>query len=410
MNDIKSAIKSPLFHYLVIGAYLSLYLTIGFYTELRLTEIAPIPDVLFEDFQYYERALFDALDGKGPYALRSIGLGYLYPPPALLIVDIFSHIPSFFLKVSVYSTLNIVLLVAMVYGIAKYYGYSITRVWYWYVLCLGFAPFLELLHIGQINMITLFGIFLLFLLESTSPILSGAGVGLAAITKVTPLLLFGYLTANRRFKVMVATVAVIAIVTCLSIWRYGLLPVLEYPGVFRWLLAQFPLGTNSQSLVAKLAIANTEEFQRILSLFPQILHTPLMSLFTFFTYKYRIIHRALTLYVLLIVIISCWLTFRGKQPREPSFIISTLAMMLSPNVMWYHHYVFMLLPLLIWMGWSHLDRRVVIWCLTGLLIVQFDRYLPPYGLLIHVFGHFSLLIILVWQIRWFYSQRQNRSF
>ena len=75
----------------------------------------------------------------------------------------------------------------IIYGVAKYYGYSMDKIWYWFVICLGFAPFLELLHIGQINVITMFGIFMMFFWESTSSVLSGAGLSLAVITKVSPL-------------------------------------------------------------------------------------------------------------------------------------------------------------------------------------------------------------------------------
>jgi hypothetical protein len=64
---------------------------------------------------------------------------------------------------------------------------------------------------------------------------------------------------------------------------------------------------------------------------------------------------------------------------------------------------------LVWMAWSRLDRRVVIWCLAGLLIVQFDRRFPPHGLLIHLFGHLSLLAVLAWQLREFYGRRKIGS-
>ena len=107
-------------------------------------KIKPLPNSLLEDFGYYERAALHALDGKDPYAIRDIGPGYLYPPQALLVIEVFSHIKPLFLKVSLLSVTNIALMASMVYGIARHYGYSSNKVWYWYVICLGFAPFLEL--------------------------------------------------------------------------------------------------------------------------------------------------------------------------------------------------------------------------------------------------------------------------
>jgi hypothetical protein len=135
-------------------------LAVGFYTELRSLEIKPIPGpYLLEDFGYYTRALSDALAGRDPYAIRSIGIGYLYPPPSLLVIELFAHISPFFLQVSTYAVFNLVLLSVMICGVARRYGYTLDTIWWWFPLAFGFAPFLELLHIGQINMITQFGVF-----------------------------------------------------------------------------------------------------------------------------------------------------------------------------------------------------------------------------------------------------------
>lgn len=184
---------------IVLIIFICFYLILGFNTELFLTKLIPIPKELLDDFTYYEIALKKALDGNSPYDDRRIGSAYLYPPPALLIIESFSHIQSKNVKASIYITINMLLLASMVYGISKYYGYTIQNTWYWYILCFGFAPFLELLHIGQINMITMFGLFLLFF-SGPNNFFSGFGLGLAIITKVSPVVFFGYLTANRKVK------------------------------------------------------------------------------------------------------------------------------------------------------------------------------------------------------------------
>jgi len=83
-------------------------------------------------------------------------------------------------------------------------------------------------------------------------------------------------------------------------------------------------------------------------------------------------------------------------------------MAILPNIMWYHHYVFVLLPILIWMGWKYPDFKITAWCLLGLTIIQVERYLT-FGFLAHVFVHISMLLILLGQIRQFYSQRDTQS-
>jgi hypothetical protein len=169
------------------------------------------------------------------------------------------------------------------------------------------------------------------------------------------------------------------------------------------------LGLNSQSFVAKLAIAGTPQLAQFLSILPPILHSPVESQLWFVTGHVEVIHRGLTLYILTAIGISGLLTYWDRSTREPLFIVTSLGMMLSSNIMWYHHYVFILLPLLIWMGWSRLKPSTVIWCFAGLLIVQFDRWLPPYGLLIHLFGHLSILLLLAGQIRAFVRSRLGVS-
>jgi len=403
MKFARSVIESPVAPKIILTLYLLVYLTVGINTELKQIELFPIPEHLLQDQVYYNRALNAALEHRDPYANRTIGTGYLYPPQALLIIELISHIQPFFLRVAVNTVLNIALLVFIIYGVAKTYGYSIEKVWYWFVLCLGFAPFLELLHIGQINVITLFGIFMMFFWESTSPVLSGIGLSLAVITKVSPLLFLGYLAINKRYKVMVVAIFATIVLSFLSILRYGISPLLTYPDVFQGLLRQFLLTSNSQTLAAKLAVANYPEFQRFLAKLPMFLSQPIGTLITGLTAQYRIVQRTYTLYILFVLLLSALLAWRGKQPKEPLFIITALGMMLSPNILWYHHYVFMLLPLLVWMGWKGLNASVVTWCCIVLLIVQIDRRVPPYGLAIHVFSNITTLIVLFWQIRQFFS-------
>lgn len=393
-NLFKAASKSPYFHPILMGLFLCFYLTLGFYTELHFIHSKPIPNSLLQDFKYYERALFDALNGDSPYTVRAIGPGYLYPPPALLIVEIFSYIKSFSLKVAVFSVLNIMLLMLMTYGVAKYYGYRNNQIWYWYPIGLAFAPFLELLHIGQINMLTLFGIFLLFLWTENSHFLGGAGLAFAIITKVSPILFFPYLVLSKKWKTIIVAFTVIMLLIGISILRYGYNPVTEYPSVLQWLANQFSLGSNPQSFVAKLI--GLQEILEDINI--------QVSLLVILANYYQLVQHFITLYVLLIITISGVFFFLGKQEREPLFIITSLGMMLSPNVMWYHHYVFILLPILIWMGWSRLERKIVLWCLIGLIIIQIDRHIPPYGLLIHIFGHISIIIILFEQIKTFFNR------
>jgi len=348
------------------------YLTAGLYTELILVQRKPLPDYLFEDYYWYREALFRTQQGQDPYAARDIGSGYLYPPPALLIVEAYSQIPTWQLQVSVYTVANIIFMLLMIYGIAYRYGYSISEVWWWFVIGLGFTPFVAVLHLGQINMITVFAIFLMFFWESSRPVCSGLCLSAAIITKVTPIGFLGYLLVNRNLKALAGAVIGVGVFCVAAGMRYGWGHFVTYIDVFEKLMHVFSGGINSQSLVAKLAyyhwIADVAKAQRILMC-----------------------------YMAVVCIVSVSLAFLLRK-REPLFIIAGLVMTLSGNIVWYHHYVFLLLGLFVWMGYRRLRPVVTIWCLLGLFIIQIDVCSLTYGLLVHIFGHLSILAILSHQL------------
>jgi len=83
--------------------------------------------------------------------------------------------------------------------------------------------------------------------------------------------------------------------------------------------------------------------------------------------------------------------------------------MIAPNIMWYHHYVFALLPLFIWIAWSRFHPIVVLWCFLVLNIIQLDRWFLTHGLLAQLCVHLTILGILAWQISHALSAREDRS-
>ena len=352
---------------------LTVYLGVGIYDELKLCrQKPPIPSCcLLEDYHIsFQYALINALNGGDPYQSRVIGQAFWYPPPALLVVEFFHHIPDILALAATYQAVNIAMVALMVYGIARCYGHRWDRIWYWFPLALGFYPFLVVLHLGQINVVTEFGIFLTFLAETAFPVVAGAGLAVAICTKVTPVAFLGYYLINKRLKAIAATLIALGVL-CVMAWaRYGWAPFPTYAKCFPNLLHVFFPGSNSQSLVARLGVQDVETAQKFV-----------MAYFT------------------AIMVFSGVCGFIAKE-REPLFIIVCLSTMLSPNIMWYHHFVFFLVPLLLWMAWSNLRMPVVLWCCGGFALIQAVGVhpQPESGIYIHAFGHASILLLLLWQI------------
>lgn len=287
-----------------------------------------------------------------------------------------------------YWALNVGLLLLIVLSLARRFGGDPAQQAYWATLALPFAPFLELLHIGQINIITLFGVALVFLYQNRSAVLSGFGLALAALTKLSPLVLIAYLVACRQLKPILFGFGLIVVASLLSTLRYDA-SLADYVETVRWLSGQFPLGDNSHSFVSKLrALGMLLREDPVLAPIARLLINfyltqPLLSV----------------LPIALIVGASLLFRLWKGGANEPVFAVTVLGMALVPNVMWYHHYVFLLLPLLVWAGWRRFDWRVLAWCSVGLLLIQLDRWLLTYGLLAHLFGRATTLLVLYQQVR-----------
>jgi hypothetical protein len=364
---------------LLIGACLFAYAVLGFTTVLELVGRKPLPDHFIEDFSYYTRAYKDAFKLGDPYAVRDIGTGFLYPPPALLIVGLYAQVPSFMPRIALLSATNILLVSLMVYTVGRRYGYTLSGIWWWFPLALGFAPFLETLLLGQINVMTHFGILLMFLWQDARPLLGSAGLALGIVTKATPLAFLGYLLVRRNWKAIVGTTVGLAAFCLLAGWVFGWHTFATFFDVFRRLLEVFPLDPNSHSFVAVL--------NRLVPL-------PYETL--------MVVHRGLTIYMIAVFVLSGVLATFTRE-KEPLFIILCFGLALMPNVMWYHHYVFFLLPVIVWLAWRRKHRAVVVWCFLGLTLIQMDRLYSflevTNGALAHGFGQVSVLMILVQQLR-----------
>jgi hypothetical protein len=348
---------------------LTAYVGVGLYNELQLCSEKPIPSpLLFEDHGFYTAALTNALEGRDPYEARDVGQAFLYPPTALLVIEPFHWISDFFGRVAAYTAINLALVAAMVYGVGRCYGHDLARTWYLFPLALGFSPLLTALHLGQINVITEFGLFLAFAAEIALPAVAGAGLALAICTKVTPVVFLGYYLVNRRLKAIAATLIAVAVLAAVTAAHYGWAPFATYARLFPSLPRVFV--PECSSLVARLCVEESTA--------PGA-------------------QRLLTAYVAGIVLLAGVCGFLTKQ-REPLFLIVCLAAILAPNIVWYHHFVFFLLPLLVWMAWRNFRRPVVLWCCGGLALIQIEGMSPRPGLCIHLFGHASLLGLLLGQV------------
>lgn len=338
------------------------------------------------DFAIYERAAKLAIRGESPYFVYFVSESFLYPPPSLFLIEPFLHIQSASLKFVLLTLLNAAMIIFVFSKLAKRYEINKGVLLFTLLLLFTFAPFLELIYIGQINVIILLGIFLMFYYEGKREWLSGFGLALAVLIKITPVILALYLAANRRFKELKFFVVFILLLSVLSVMRYGVELWLQFPPLLVWLTNQYPIDTNSQSTISNLL----DFIWRM-----QYRFDPSPNLFSM---NVKLLH----LSIVSVLIGICLLTALGiffkrnestKNQKETLLIVLLMAMTLMPNIVWYHHYLFLTLALAIWVYRQKLTLSVSLWCLIGLLLIQIDRFYLTGGLLVHIFVYISLGVL-----------------
>ncbi|MBI3538017.1 MAG: DUF2029 domain-containing protein, partial [Chloroflexi bacterium] len=309
-------------------------LVLAGYVALGLQTYLAFPGPLMQDLDTYLNAYAQALKGLNPYAYSNILTAYLYPLPGLLIAAPFFYLPEGFWRSAVFSAVNLVLLAWMVRGIARHYEIKLKIYWWWFPLAFGFAPLFELLHMGQINVITSFGIFLMFAYSDVLPTLAGLGLAVAVVTKLVPVVFFVFLAIQRRFREIAWGLGIVAGAYAITYFLFGSQSPTIYLDVMKNLARRWA-GSDSSSLVSILYAQGWIESGAWIDF-----------------------QRVLLAWIAIIFVASGICAFASKQ-REPLFIIVSIGSIFVTNVMWYHYYVFLLLPLFIWMAWSKFHPVIV---------------------------------------------------
>jgi len=355
----------------LLVAWAVLFTAAGLHTELEFIARKPLPNSLLQDFNFYRDALHALTDGNDPYSDRGIGTGFLYPPPALFLIALLEPFDSLW-RASLITSLSLAGLGVMLAGVALCYGLRPSQVWWWFPLGFAFAPVLETLHLGQVNLLVAFGVFVMFAFAVRRPVLAGVGLAAAICLKVTPILFFIYLIVARRFLALVVAIATIAgFGTAFGI-VFGFEHAVTYIDVFRDLSQKNLAGNgNAQSISAILVYHGAIEASTQ-------------------TLVQRVIDSCLAL---AIVAVSLLTYSRGRS--DGLFVVIGLSLVPLANISWYHHYAFLLLPLCVWMASLKLHPFVVVWVLAGMTAIQFDRSGLTHGLLAQFFILATVGLVLI---------------
>lgn len=322
--------------HLWIAPFFVVYFALAVHSEYWLGVVTTHP--LGDDFKIYYGAYIKALAGENPYEPYGIGSGFIYHPSALSFVSLFSWSGDQWLATYAWIAASgiawagsIVLAVRLAQSAwadesrasAKQSG----RSWLVAGVFLGFAPFWETIHIGQINAFAVLCLVLTFYwAQQNRDGWAGVMLALAIVLKTSPIVLLACFALQHKFKLIAVALAVILFLSFLAIMQFS-------PQIFQQFWAILPrLGSE---------IHPDTYNQSITSILYQSL--PFLE-----NYKAALVlgHRVLSAGATGGLLLSGLLApLRNARRRLWLFMLLLVVIVFFSPLVWYHHSTLLLLPL-----------------------------------------------------------------
>jgi hypothetical protein len=319
---------------------LLLYLACGAFSEYWLGTLKSAQ--WGQDFYIYTEAYHRARSGANPYLPYKIGGSFVYHPFALTIVTPFAlasrssvvpYVAWALLSGAAWVASGLVVLALMgrtldrTYGLgdAKLRTASLT------VLFLGFAPFLEALHVGQVSpFVVLLLCLTIYLCEQEKEIASGLFLALAIVLKTSPLIFLAYFLFMRKLRAIAGTLAGLILVSVIPAVQFSPEVLLDFGRVLPRIASEVHVSPYNQSI-----LGISSQLLRYVSLirYGGLLVTGQRIAFLGVT--------ALLLVTGLVIPRGA----EGLRLRLHLFFCLVALMVLFSPLVWYHHSVLLLLPL-----------------------------------------------------------------
>lgn len=334
-------------------------------------------DALWWDFGVYTRAYAAALAGSNPYTPFQIGQGFLNHPFVLTIAGLVAWLPSpsagiIWTSASVLAWIGAIWVstrIVMAAGGAK----SLPVV----ALLLGFAPALETFYVGQINAFAVLEIALcIWWAERGRPVAAGVALALAIVLKTSPVVLLGYFVGLRAGRVLVTAIGVLVACSIVPAFQFGPSILPEFGATLAQIEGEVYISVYNQSavsMVGRLAAAG---------------HTVALA------------HALIVGVILLALVVAGLRTDPDQIDARWRLWYSSLfigVMVVGAPLVWYHHAVLLLVPLV---ALLHASHPIAIGAGIGaLLLFQGERLFEAIGGGIAVpalLAHVGLVVVTGW--------------
>ena len=324
----------------------------------------------YQDFNSYYNNYIFPFSNSNPYKFSD---SVIYPPFFFLFFYPFKIIPLIYSQF-IWLTISVASLIFSIFIIFKAYGKSLNSALGYLVLGLSFNyfPVKFTLGMGQVNLIILLFLSLFFyFLKKEETVLSSLFLGLSLNIKVFPILMFFFLILKKRMKMLVYVLLISAALTILGFLFYEKQALYYFLNFGGSNLTSWKLDYYNQSLSGVIGRSFSDpklrEYLRLI-----------ISLFLV----------ALTLTASIV-----------KRPKRNDLLIGILITvnLLLNSFSWQHHFVWLILPLIITLFYLLKKPKLMVILIISFLLTGINLKQPllfPIPMQSHVFFGALLLLFL----------------
>jgi hypothetical protein len=345
---------------ITIAVLAILYVAVALWVQTNVNPRFP------SDIGIYLDAGDKTFEHENPYQPFKIGASFVYPPPALLLFSPLSMLPRGTAEL-VWAAFN---------GLVYLCSLAILRfsmrpamkahrfVWFTAVALL-FAPFLETLTIGQEDCLILLGLaaFIWGLADDRRKWVGDSGLAVAISLKMSPVIFLAIPVVRKDWGRCARILSVVMGLSALSVLFFGIEPWLDFIEVLPRVLRGYP-GTINETI--------TPTVRWLLTRARPDMHVS------------RWLGRGFSMAVLGIWIGAVSLLRSRKGPLAMASL-GVVTMTISSSLIWYHHLVFLTIPLTYLILRYNAGQRawvpIVGWAALGLIqldrLVEFGLGMPP---------------------------------
>jgi hypothetical protein len=323
---------------------------------LRISTRHPIG----EDFYIYFNAFLKAINSGNPYVPYNIGSGFINHPFLLSVISVLTtrqHDPV--ITNIIWAILSFIAwLLALIVNLQVIENKN-TRIYLFFLLLFTFGPFYEMLYIGQVNAFVVLLISLVFYFREKEWVM-GILLAFAIVLKTSPMILFAFLVVSKRWK---------AIVSCsVSLLVLSLIPFIQF---HNGIMTQFLTSISQVGFEIAAGSYNESIVSIIYSIFTRIDVVNSPELLT------RIITSGS---MIAIVGALCFVHFfkDNNEFEYLLFICLNLVMVIFSPLVWYHHFVFLIIPIIGLYVYPLQKNKVTLLIGSVLFMIQIQRVVEIY--------------------------------